>query len=369
CRACEQLPLSEHPQSPTPDHPAEESRLYKQLDGTPFEYKSALVGLTESDALNLLDVPSYYRLQNMSVQTEFDVILDHFLNDRLIISTSDGACAITNLGALLYAKNLAKFSHLARKSVRVIKYKGRNKIYAEKEQQGVYGYATGFEGLMNYISGLLPSNEHIESALRVEVSAYPMVVLRELVANALIHQDFSISGTGPLVEIYEDRIEISNPGAPLIDPNRFVDAPPRSRNEKLAYMMRRSHICEERGSGWDRIAESIEFHQLPAPSIRSAESNTIVTLSSPKPLSEMDDDEKVRAVYLHSCLQAVSNQDTNNKSIRNRFGLTDKESQKASSLIKLALDAKKIVPKDPDAGRKLMKYLPYWAGHSALSFM
>ncbi|WP_225868477.1 hypothetical protein [Corynebacterium casei] len=83
----------------------------------------------------------------------------------------------------------------------------------------------------------------------------------------------------------------------------------------------------------------------------------------------MDDDEKVRAVYLHSCLQAVSNQDTNNKSIRNRFGLTDKESQKASSLIKLALDAKKIVPKDPDAGRKLMKYLPYWAGHSALSFM
>lgn len=180
-------------------------------------------------------------------------------------------------------------------------------------------------------------------------------------ANALIHQDFSISGSGPLIEIYDDRLEITNPGTPLIDINRFVDAPPRSRNEKLASMMRRAHICEERGSGWDRIAAAIELHQLPAPAIRLAEQHTIVTLNSPKSLSQMDDEEKIRAVYLHSCLQAVSNQDTNNKSVRERFGLSDKESAKASAIIKLGLEAGKIIPKDPSAGRKHMKYLPFWA--------
>ena len=42
-------------------------------------------------------------------------------------------------------------------------------------------------------------------------------VVRELVANALIHQDFFVTGTGPMVEIFDDRIEITNPGAPLVD--------------------------------------------------------------------------------------------------------------------------------------------------------
>lgn len=348
------------------DHPSEETRLYQLLERTPYEYQPALSGLQASEACGLLDSSSYYRLQETPLQGSFDVVLQHFLEDRLIKQHNDGTYAITNLGALLFAKDLRKFDFLERKAPRVIKYKGSSKIQAEKEQAGVLGYASGFEGLMSFISGLLPSNEHIETALRVEVSRYPIVAIRELVANALIHQDFSVSGAGPLIVIYDDRIEITSPGVPLIDVNRFVDAPPRSRNEKLASMMRRMHICEERGSGWDRVAAAIEFHQLPAPVIRIAEQNTIVTLSSPKPLSQMDDEEKVRAVYLHSCLQIVSNQDTNNRSVRERFGLSGKESAKASAIIKLGLDAKKLVPKDPNAGKKLMKYLPFWAAHSDL---
>lgn len=212
---------------------------------------------------------------------------------------------MTNLGALLFAKDIGMFTFLGRKSPRVIKYKGKNKIEAEREQSGVYGYATGFEGLIKYIGNLLPSNEHIESALRTKVSKYPLVIIRELVANALIHQDFSFSGAGPMIEIYEDRIEITNPGKPLIKPERFVDAPPVSRNEKLAAVMRRSHICEERGSGWDRIAEQIELNQLPAPTIRVAEGQTIVTLNSPKPLSEMDEAEKSRQ---YTCMHAFRQQ-------------------------------------------------------------
>jgi predicted HTH transcriptional regulator len=51
----------------------------------------------------------------------------------------------------------------------------------------------------------------------------------------------------------EDRIEITNPGEPLVDPQRFVDSPPKSRNEVLASLMRRFRICEERGSGIDKV--------------------------------------------------------------------------------------------------------------------
>ncbi|MDD3024641.1 MAG: hypothetical protein PHE26_12165 [Syntrophomonadaceae bacterium] len=58
-----------------------------------------------------------------------------------------------------------------------------------REQQGMKGYANGFEGLINYINDQLPTNEEIGRAFRREVKMYPELAIRELVANALIHQD------------------------------------------------------------------------------------------------------------------------------------------------------------------------------------
>ncbi|MDC4222968.1 MAG: hypothetical protein MPW15_01640 [Candidatus Manganitrophus sp.] len=99
------------------------------------------------------------------------------------------------------------------------------------------------------------------------------MAVRELVANALIHQDFFVTGAGPTVEIFDDRIEITNPGEPLVEPQRFVDTPPRSRNEALASLMRRFRICEERGSGIDKVVFQIEFYQFPAPIFEVAGGN------------------------------------------------------------------------------------------------
>lgn len=73
------------------------------------------------------------------------------------------------------------------------------------------------------------------------------MAIREIVANALVHQDFTVSGTGPTIEIFANRIEIINSGIPLVDIKRIVDNPPKSRNEKLASLMRRFRICEELG--------------------------------------------------------------------------------------------------------------------------
>ena len=65
-----------------------------------------------------------------------------------------------------------------------------------------------------------------------------------------------------MVEIFDDRIEMTNPGEPLVDVVRFVDTPPRSRNEGLASLMRRLRVCEKRESRIDKIVEEIERAQL-----------------------------------------------------------------------------------------------------------
>ena len=101
------------------------------------------------------------------------------------------------------------------------------------------GYAVAFEAAGAFINSQLPQNEPVGQAFSSEVRMYPEKAIRELVANALIHQDFTITGAGPMVEIFADRMEITNPGEPLVDTLRFIDTPPRSRNEDLAALMRR----------------------------------------------------------------------------------------------------------------------------------
>ena len=87
----------------------------------------------------------------------------------------------------------------------------------------------------------------IQKLLWIMRNKFPIPVIRKAVANALIYQDFYISGAGPLVEMFDNRIEVTNPGIPLVDIKRIVDNPPKSRNEKLASMMRRIKMCEELG--------------------------------------------------------------------------------------------------------------------------
>lgn len=190
--------------------------------------------------------------------------------------------AITNLGAILFAKKLKAFDRLARKALRVVIYQGTSRVETIKEQPGAKGYAIGYEGAVGFIRDQLPQNEQIHESLRKEVRMYPEIAICELVANAIIHQDFSLTGTGPMVEIISDRIEFTNPGRPLIDPLRFIDEPPRSRNKTLAALMRRMNICEDRGSGVDKVIFNIELFQLPAPDFQVTDNHTKADSGDPQ---------------------------------------------------------------------------------------
>ncbi|MCK5505810.1 MAG: transcriptional regulator [Thermodesulfovibrionia bacterium] len=290
-----------------------------------------------------------------------DGIIQALKADAMISKTDGGKWNITNLGATLLAKKLSDFSSLKRKAVRVIVYKGNSRVTTEREQEGAKGYATGFEGLIGYINNLLPTNEVIVKALRKSVPMYPEIAVRELVANAIIHQDFFITGTGPMIEIFEDRMEITNPGIPLVDTNRFLDTPPRSRNESLASFMRRIGVCEERGSGIDKVVFETEYYQLPAPYFEISGDNTRAVLFSQRPLNKMDKDDRIRACYLHACLKYVNRDFMTNASLRDRFGIETKNSAMASRIIKDALAAKAIRPYEESTSRKFMKYVPIWA--------
>jgi ATP-dependent DNA helicase RecG len=343
------------------DFPEKERALWRLFDKAPFENSMAVERVCDEDVLKLLDYPAYFDLLKRPLPESRTGILEALADDRLIAPCEAGGWDITNLGAILFAKRLDSFAALKRKSMRVIQYRGNSRIETVKEYVSGKGYACGFEGLIEYINGLLHSNELIRQALRERVPMFPELAVRELVANTLIHQDFFVTGAGPMVEIFADRIEITNPGAPLVDTDRFVDTPPRSRNEALASLMRRFGICEERGSGWDKIVFQTEYYQLPAPLPEATCDHTRVVLFAHRPLTKMDKADRIRAVYLHACLRYVNREYTTNTSVRERFGIEPKNSAVASRLIREAVEASFVLPYDPDAAPKLMRYIPFWA--------
>lgn len=340
--------------------PDRERELWRTLDRTPFEELIAAEHLPADDVLRLIDYPAYFDLLEQPLPTNADGILEALANDKLIRPCPAGGWDITNLGAILFAKRLTDFAALGRKALRVIQYRGLGRIQTLKEQVGIKGYAGGFTELVGYINGLLPSNEAIRQALRKTEPMFPVLAVRELVANALIHQDFSVTGAGPMVEVFADRIEITNPGAPLVDTLRFMDTPPTSRNEALASLMRRFRICEERGSGIDKVVSQVELFQLPAPLFEAPDGFTRAVLFAHKPLSHMDKAERVRACYQHACLRYVTRQPMTNTSLRERFGIEQKNSATASRLIKEAVSAGVIRAYDESASKQQMKYVPFW---------
>ena len=315
--------------------------------------------------ISLLDYPSYFDLLELPLPENRDGIIEALSDDGLIQACPAGGWDITNLGAILLAKRFTDFPGLSRKAVRVIQYRGTDRTKTIKEQLGEKGYAAGFEGLVGYINGVLPSNEIIGQALRKTVPIYPELAIRELVTNALIHQDFFVTGAAPTVEIFEDRIEITNPGKPLVSTARFVDTPPRSRNETLASLMRRFRICEERGSGIDKVISQVELFQLPAPLFEAPGEFTRSVLFVHKDLKDMSKCDRIRACYLHACLCYVTRRGMTNATLRKRFGIADQNAADASRLLKEAVEDGKIVIGDPSAGTRSRTYLPFWASSNA----
>jgi len=344
------------------DFPDTERELWAIFSRRPFETLTAAENISGETALRLLDYPVYFEMLNDDLPNSQSSVLERLLAEHMIEKCETGQYNITNLGAILFARRLSDFPSLGRKAIRVIQYKGRNRMAsASKEQVINKGYANGFEGLIEYINSLLPVNEVIGAALRKQVPMYPELAIRELVANNIIHQNFFLSGSSPMIEIFDGRMEITNPGIPLIDKDRFIDHPPISRNERLAGFMRRIGICEERGSGFDKVVAQTEHYQLPAPEIEIYDNHTRVILYAHQEFSKMSKGNRIHACYLHACLKRVNRDTMTNASLRERFAIDEKNSSMVSRVLREACEAGLIKVSEDSTAKRNRNYLPFWA--------
>jgi len=320
--------------------------------------------LTADEVLAKLDHGQLLKLLERPEPTTTEELLAWMEAERLIESVDGAGYYVTNFGAIAAARKLAEFDSLSRKAVRVVIYQGLNKAVTIREYEGSRGYAGAFQGLLRFLGTILPQSEIIQKALRKKVTIYPEVALRELIANALIHQDFSLTGTGPMVEIFADRIEIRSPGRllPSKKIDRLIGTQPESRNEILAKAFRRYKICEERGSGLLKAGLEIELYGLPPLQFEEGENYFKVTMFAPRTFAEMSSRERINACYQHAVIRHFSGSALTNTSLRERLKMPEKQRAMVSALIKETLNARLIKRSDPEStSLKFSEYVPHWA--------
>lgn len=165
-----------------------------------------------------------------------------------------------------------------------------------------------------------------------------------------------------MVEVFADRIEFSNAGSPLVAIERIVDTVPVFRNENMAGFMHKCGICEERGSGYDKIVYATSSNKMLAPKVENQNNQfTKVVLFAKVPFELTTKEDRVRTCYMQACLSYVKFKPIANTDVRSLLGLEDKDKVKTSRIIKDTVQAVLIKPVDPDTAPRYMRYVPYWA--------
>ena len=344
------------------DYPEKERELWKAFELTLFELRNAASDLSEEEVFALLDYPKYYDRLELPIPRNREQVLDDFQKEKFLSVNDAGKWDITNIGALLIAKDLKRFENLHKKTVRVIWYKNNDRLDTIREKEFCGGYAYSHEEVVQYIMTIVPQEEIIVDSVRKAVVAFPEIAIRELLANSMIHQALDQKGTAIMIELFADRIEFSNVGAPLVAIERIVDTVPVSRNENLAGFMHRCGICEERGSGYDKIVAATSLNNMPAPRVENQNNQfTKAVLMVKTPFDMMSKGDKVRTCYMQACLAFVSYSAISNADIRTLFRLSDLEMSKASRIIKETIGEGLIKPLDSNTAPRYMKYIPFWA--------
>lgn len=330
---------------------------YEELHASPVVNKEyVLENINYKFVLNLLD-----RSHDISEEQA----LEWMEEERMIERFDESGYYITNFGALCASTDLRKFDTLYRKSARLIHYTGISKdSSADDDKTGQYGYAVGFSMLLSFIQKKLPKKEFINSyGLREKSTLYPTIALRELIANSLVHQDFSITGKGPMIEIFTNRIEISNPGRLLASKkvDKLIGTNPESRNDLLASAMRRYKICEERGSGLIKAVKSLEDIGAPPLLFEEGENYFKVTIFAAREFNEMTSKERIDACYQHAVLRSISGVGMTNDSLRARLKLPSSYVETVSAVIAEAIAAKRVKIKGLEEHPLITEYVPYWA--------
>ena len=168
-----------------------------------------------------------------------------------------------NTAVLFFARNLADFYYHT--VVTCALYQGNDKAVVLDRKDYNSDIVSSIDLAMNFIKQYLPLRYEFTGELaRKEIPQIPYEALREALINAVVHRDYFEKGANVLVEIFDNRIEITNPGGLVkgLTPENFGKIS-MLRNPGLANLLQRIDYIEKMGTGIERIRRALKEAGVP----------------------------------------------------------------------------------------------------------
>lgn len=236
-----------------------------------YDHSEAIGTEKESISENKVEI-LLKQSENILKRGASDEVNDTVLENLNIISKFDGVLKPTIGGYLVFSKVEPQIkSPYDRFIIRCVRYAGvdpSSEIIDSTDVKGTLDEQ--IDEAYKFVLKNISKSSVIVETKRVEKYEYPQKAIRELIANAVIHRDYKIIETYPQIRVFQDRIEIVNPGClpPGVTVDNIKDAQ-FSRNSMIAARLKDLKYLEEYGRGIDIVLKEMMDWDLPTPLFRN----------------------------------------------------------------------------------------------------
>lgn len=214
-----------------------------------------------------------------------------------VASFQEGKVLSTNAAVLFFAKNPQKFHPEAK--ITCLKYKGESRYDISDRREFGGTILKQLDGAMSFFDRYNAKQIKISGSPRHEEwEDYPTVSIREAIINALIHRDYFYDSSHIYMHMYDNHLEIDNPGGLIAGMTvENLGSKAARRNRMMADLMQRAGFIENAGTGILRIKEAMKKNNNPPPEISATNFFSIKMTIRPKGLTETSLTERQKKLY------------------------------------------------------------------------
>jgi len=192
-----------------------------------------------------------------------------------VLYHEQSAPVLNNAGVLLFAKRPAYT--LPHAVISCVLFKGNTKVHIVDRKILEFDLLTNIDQAVVFLERHLNLSYEIKDIRRKEILEIPKDVIREGIINAVVHRDYFERGANVVVEIFDNRVEISNPGGlpKGLKPENFGKHS-LARNPLITGLLHRCNYIEKAGTGIQRMRDGMREAGLPAPTFEFSEFFTVI---------------------------------------------------------------------------------------------
>ena len=234
------------------------------------------------DDIDFGAVRSFMQAQGLDTEQTPQPARDDDLRNASVTDELDGVLRPTLYGLMVFGRDPQAYPHTLSLFVQCAAYGGTDQaaeVLSAGEAKG--RLADQVHRAMGWFRSL-GRRESYEGLRRRDIPRLPEPALREALVNAVIHRNYAISGSQTMLEVFDDRIVVTSPGAlpnhMTVEQARSGGAP-RSRNEMMANAMVVAGLMERRGRGWLTMRHAMREFNGTEPELASDPDNRFVRVT------------------------------------------------------------------------------------------